>query len=81
MNSISLPIYQQLLARLNQMPIRGNRHKMAVYVNLNLDQPQSDESSVVAPAEEDAVVAFNILFERNNGESAWRLMTPFRFID
>lgn len=81
MNSISLSVYQQLLARLNQMPIRGNRHKMAVYVNLNPDQQQSSESSLVAPAEEDAVVAFNILFERNNGESEWRLMTPLRFTD
>ena len=81
MNSISLPFYQQLLTRLNQMSIRGNRHKMSVYVNLNSNQQQTSELSLIASTEEDAVVAFHMLFERNNGESEWRLMTPLRFAD
>ncbi len=79
MNSISLPVYQQLLAQLNQMTIRGNRHKMAVH--LNADQPPTPDPSQETSAEEDTVVAFNILFERNNGESEWRLMTPLRFTE
>ena len=76
MNSISLRFYQQLLARLNQMTIRGNRHKMAVYVNLNPDQQQSSEISLVESNEANTVLAFNIMFERNNADSEWRLVTP-----
>ncbi|GAB4054380.1 hypothetical protein [Spirosoma litoris] len=81
MNSISLRFYQQLLARLNQMSIRGNRHKMAVYVNLNPDQLPADENMPVELAQEDLVFAFHIMFERNNPDSGWRLVTPLRFTD
>ncbi len=80
MNSIALPFYQQLLARLNQMPIRGNRHKMAVYANLNPDQLASEKGSM-EPNEDNTVFAFHIMFERNNPDSEWRLVTPLRFTD
>ena len=60
MNSIALPFYQQLLARLNQMPIQGNRHKMAVYANLNPDQPASRKGSM-EPNEDNMVFAFHII--------------------
>ncbi len=62
------------------MPIRSNRHKMAVYVNLNPDQ-QLSETSIVEPNAANTVFAFNIMFERNNADSEWRLVTPLRFTD
>lgn len=81
MNSISLRFYHQLLARLNQMPIRGNRHKMAVYVHLDPDQQPLGETTLVESNEANMVLAFHILFERNNADSDWRLVTPLRFTD
>jgi hypothetical protein len=78
MNSIALPFYQQLLARLNQRPIRGNRYRMAVYANRNPDQPSSQKGSE-EPDEDNTVFAFHIMFERNNPDSEWRLVTPLRF--
>ena len=81
MNSISRPFYQQLLDQLNQMTVRGNRHRMGVYVNLNPDQHPTSEPSRVASLEEDAVVAFHILFERDSADAAWRLATPLRFTE
>ena len=80
MNSISVPLYHRLLARLNQMSIRGNRHKIAVYVNLNPDQ-QPNENSQGESTQPDTVFAFHIMFERNNPDSEWRLVTPLRFTD
>ncbi len=80
MNSISLRFYQQLLNQLNQMPIRGNRHKMAVYVHLNPDQP-SNETTLAESNEANTVLAFHIMFERNNAGSDWRLVTPLRFTE
>lgn len=80
MNSISLPLYQELLTRLNQMSVRSNRHKMAVYVNLNPDQ-QPGETSPMDLGEQSQVFAFHVMFERNNSDSAWRLVTPLRFTD
>ncbi len=81
MNSIALPIYHHLLARLNQMSIRGNRHKMAVYVNLNPDQQSASETSLMTSQVENAVLAFHIMFERDNPDSDWRLVIPLRFTD
>lgn len=80
MNSISLRFYQQLLARLAQMPIRGNRHKMAVYVHLDPDQ-QPGETALAESSQANTVLAFHIMFERNNADSPWRLVTPLRFTD
>ncbi len=81
MNSISIRFYHQLLARLTQMPIRGNRHKMAVYVNLNPEHQQPSETSLEELTEDNTVFAFHIMFERNNPDSEWRLVTPLRFTD
>ena len=81
MNSISLRFYQQLLARLNQMPIRGNRHKMAVNVHLDPDQQPSSETNLVESNKANTLLAFHIMFERNNADSPWRLVTPLRFTD
>ena len=81
MNSISLRFYQQLLARLAQMPIRGNRHKMAVYAHLDPAQPPTGETTLAQANPDNTVLAFHIMFERNNADSAWRLVTPLRFTD
>lgn len=81
MNSISLRFYQQLLTRLKQMPIQGNRHKMAVYVHLNPDQQPTNATTLAESNEADTVLAFHIMFERNNADSDWRLVTPLRFTD
>ena len=81
MNSISLRFYQQLLARLDQMPIRGNRHKMAVYVHLDPDQSPTEEAIPAEANPANTVLAFHIMFERNNADSPWRLVTPLRFTD
>ena len=63
------------------MPIRGNRHKMAVYVHLDPDQPPLGETSLAEANSATTVLAFHIMFERNNADSPWRLVTPLRFTD
>jgi hypothetical protein len=80
MNSMSLRFYQQLLARLEKMSIRGNQHKMAVYVNLDPNQLPG-EKSLSESTDDNTVFAFHIMFERNNPDSEWRLVTPLRFTD
>lgn len=80
MNSISLRFYQELLKRVNQLQIRGNRHKVALYSHVNPDQP-SDGQSLTDVNSPDTVFAFNVMFERNSPESEWRLVTPLRFTD
>ncbi|GAB2547484.1 hypothetical protein [Spirosoma aerophilum] len=81
MNALSLRVYQQILAQLNQMSVRSNRHKMTVYVDLNPTQRSVDESSPPETADLEKVVAFHIMFERKNHDSKWQLVTPLRFTD
>ena len=80
MNSISLLLTQKLTERLNQMTIRSNRYKVALYAPLNRDL-QTQGQNLTEISSENTVFAFNIMFERNNPESEWRLVTPLKFTD
>jgi len=79
MHSILLRFTQELTQRLNQMSIRSTRYKVALYKPLNQEQP--DGHKVTQVKAENTEFAFNIMFERNNPESEWRLVTPLKFID
>jgi hypothetical protein len=81
MNSISRRFYDELLQRLNQRTIRGNRHKVALFTPLNSDRAAQAEPTLTEMDTETTVFAFNIMFERNNSESEWRLVTPLKFTD
>ena len=78
MHSISLRFSQELAQRLNQLSIRSTRYKVALYKPLNQEQQPDGLTEVKA---EDTEFAFNIMFERNNPESEWRLVTPLKFTD
>ena len=80
MHSISLRLTQELTERLNNMTIRGNRYKVALYTPLNRDQ-QPQGHNLTEVNSENTLFAFNIMFERNNQESEWRLVTPLKFTD
>lgn len=80
MNTISLSFYEELMQRLNQMTIRSNRHKVSLYTPLNPD-PEAGSPKLTEENTEHTVFAFNIMFERNNTESEWRLVTPLKFTD
>lgn len=62
------------------MPIRGNRYKVALYIPLSQDQ-QTEGNNLTEVNSENTVFAFNIMFERNNPESEWRLVTPLKFTE
>ncbi len=78
MHSISLRFSQELTQRLNQMRIRSTRYKVALYTHSCPDQ-QPGGYSLTDVQTDDSVFAFNIMFERNNPESEWRLVTPLKF--
>ena len=80
MHSISRRFSLQLVERLNQMPIRSNRYKIALYTPLSPDH-QSNEHNLTEVNTVNTVFAFHIMFERNNAESAWRLVTPLKFTE
>ncbi|GAB3942343.1 hypothetical protein GCM10028805_06830 [Spirosoma harenae] len=79
MHSISLRFTKELTQRLNQMNIRSTRYKVALYKHLNQEQP--DGHNLTDVKAENTEFAFNIMFERNNPESEWRLVTPLKFTD
>jgi hypothetical protein len=81
MYSISQRLYAQLLQELNQRTIRSNRYKMSLFTPLHGDSSRPPDSSLTELDTEQTVFAFNIMFERNNPESAWRLVTPLRLTD
>ena len=62
------------------MSIRSNRYKVALYTPLNSEH-QTEGHNLTEVNSEHTVFAFNIMFERNNPESAWRLVTPLRFTE
>ncbi|WP_190889170.1 hypothetical protein [Spirosoma profusum] len=62
------------------MSIRSTRYKVALFRPLNLDQ-QPGEYNLTDVQTENTEFAFNIMFERNNPESEWRLVTPLKFTD
>ncbi len=78
MHSISLRFSQEVTQRLNQMSIRSNRYKVALYTHLHPEQ-YPDEPRLTEVYSENTVFAFNIMFERNNPQSEWRLVTPLKF--
>ncbi|QIP13372.1 hypothetical protein G8759_12405 [Spirosoma aureum] len=79
MHSISLRFSQELTQRLNQMKIRSTRYKVALYKQLNQEQPDGHKLTEIKG--ENTEFAFNIMFERKNPESEWRLVTPLKFTD
>lgn len=81
MNAISQRFYQEVVQRLNQLPIRSNRHKVAVFTLRYTDPSAPLDQRLTEQETEQTVFAFHIMFERNNPESAWRLVTPLKFID
>lgn len=80
MNAISSPFYQEVVDRLNQMTIRGNRHKVSVFVNLSPDHQLPTGGGLTEVNGATTAFAFHIMFERNNVDSAWRLVTPLKFV-
>ena len=78
MNSISLRFSQEVAERLNQMSIRSNRYKVALYTRPDHHPTGHNLTEVNS---EDTVFAFNLMFERNNPESEWRLVTPLKFTE
>lgn len=80
MHSISLRFSQELTQRLNQMSIRSTRYKVALYTHISLEQ-QPAGNSLTDVQSDNTVFAFNIMFERNNPESEWRLVTPLKFTE
>jgi hypothetical protein len=81
MNTISRRYYEQLVQRLNQRTIRGNRFKVSLFTPLHEDPSALLEPNLTELDTETTVFAFSILFERNNSESEWRLVTPLKFTD
>lgn len=79
MNSMSRGFFEELVQRLNQRTIRGNRHKVPLFTALTADQ--SGKTTLTELDTETTVFAFNIVFERNNTESDWRLVTPLKWAD
>lgn len=79
MNSISRGFYEELVQRLTQRTIRGNRHKVSLFTALTA--APSGETTLTELETETTVFAFNIMFERNNTESDWRLVTPLKWAD
>ncbi|WP_420149823.1 hypothetical protein [Spirosoma sp.] len=80
MHSISLRFSKELTQRLNQMRIRSTRYKVALYKPIHQDQ-QAEGASLTEVKTENTEFAFNIMFERNNPESEWRIVTPLKFTD
>ncbi|WP_461056173.1 hypothetical protein [Spirosoma arcticum] len=80
MNAISSRFYQTILARLDQLAIRGNRHKVAVYAPLHPDPASPKASGLTLESGATTVVAFQLMFERNTCDSPWRLVTPLKLI-
>ncbi len=62
------------------MSIRSTRYKVALYKQLNQGQ-QSEGHHLTDVKAENTEFAFNIMFERKNPESEWRLVTPLKFTD
>ncbi|GAB4034231.1 hypothetical protein [Spirosoma gilvum] len=60
------------------MTIRSNRYKVALYNQLSTEQ-HPDGHSLTDVKSENSEFAFNIMFERNNPESEWRLVTPLKY--
>jgi hypothetical protein len=81
MYAISRRVYQQLLQELSQRPIRCNRYKVSLFTPLHEDPDALPESRLTEHNTEKTVFAFNIMFERNNPQSDWRLVTPLRFTE
>lgn len=79
MHSISLRFTQELTQRLNQKNIRSTRYKVALYKQLN--QEQSEVHKLTEVKEDNTEFAFNIMFERKNPASEWRLVTPLKFTE
>ena len=81
MNAISRRFYEELVKRVNQLTIRGNRHKVALFMVTNTNQAAPSGQQLTEVETEQTSFAFTIMFERNNPESEWRLVTPLRLID
>ncbi|GAB3760677.1 hypothetical protein [Spirosoma pomorum] len=81
MYAISQRFYQQLLQELSQRPIRCNRYKVSLFTPLHGDPAALPGSTLTEHNTEQTVFAFNIMFERNNPQSDWRLVTPLRFTE
>lgn len=81
MNSISKRVYEEVVKHLNQLSIRGNRHKVALFAPLTIDPSVSLDHQLMVVATEQSRFAFNLMFERNNLESEWRLVTPLKFTE
>ena len=81
MNAISRRFYEEVTQRLNQLRIRSNRYKVALFTlrDTNPSVPLVQRLTEIETGQ--TVFAFHIMFERNNSESAWRLVTPLKFID
>ena len=81
MNAMSRRFYDQLLQQLQQRSIRGNRYKLALYRPFTIDPSVEIEAQLTQDDTEQTVFAFTIMFERNNTTSAWRLVTPLKWMD
>ncbi|MVM35664.1 hypothetical protein GO755_36955 [Spirosoma sp. HMF4905] len=81
MNSISRRVYEELVQQLGQLRIRGNRHKVALFAPLTIDPSISIDHQLTVVDTEQSRFAFNLMFERNNPESEWRLVTPLKFTE
>ena len=81
MNSISRRLFEEVFQRLNQLSIRSNRHKVALFTPRYTDPSVPLNQQLTEIETEQTAFAFNIMFERNNSESEWRLVTPLKFID
>ncbi len=66
---------------MNQLRIRGNRHKVALFTLPDADQAALSAHQLTEIETEQTAFAFTIMFERNNPESEWRLVTPLKFTD
>ncbi|QMW05138.1 hypothetical protein [Spirosoma foliorum] len=62
------------------MSIRSTRYKVALYTPISSEHPPEGHSLTDVQSD-NTVFAFNIMFERNNPESEWRLVTPLKFIE
>lgn len=70
--------YNRSWPRLNQISFRGNRHKMAVYIDRNPELSLT-EHRLLDVNQYITQLAFHLMFERNSADSAWRLVTPLKF--